>query len=82
MHRHHRPRCAGRAATGGLTSVLASWAILRKEPACAFIAGRASAIIDLDGGGHAGRKDDAGRHLIDMDADRDALGQAHPGKMG
>ena len=36
--------------------------------------GRASSIIDLNGGGHASRKDDARRHLIDMDADRDALG--------
>src|SRR5689334_25093088 len=37
-----------------------------------------SGFIDLDRGGHAGRKDDARWHLIDMDTDRDALGQAHP----
>src|SRR5690348_13117313 len=41
---------------------------------------RTSPIIDLDGGGHAGRKDDARRHFIDMDADWDALGKAHPGE--
>jgi hypothetical protein len=34
--------------------------------------------IDLDRGGHAGRKDDAWWHLVDMNANRDALGQAHP----
>jgi hypothetical protein len=39
-------------------------------------------IIDLNGGGHAGRKDDVRRDLINMDADRDALGQAHPGEDG
>jgi hypothetical protein len=33
---------------------------------------RASSIIDVDGRGHAGRKNDPRRHLIDMDADRDA----------
>ena len=33
---------------------------------------------DLDRGGHAGRKDDARWHLIDMNANRDALGQTHP----
>jgi hypothetical protein len=42
----------------------------------------ARSIIDLDGGGHAGGKDNAWGHLIDMDADRDALGQAHPGEDG
>src|SRR5215510_276070 len=42
----------------------------------------ASSIIDLNGGGHTGREDDARRHLIDMDADRDALGKAHPGEDG
>ena|SRR6516164_8013337 len=39
-----------------------------------------TSIIDLDRGGHAGRKDDARRYLIDMDANRDALSQAHPGE--
>src|SRR5262249_32634797 len=38
--------------------------------------------IDLDGGGHAGHKDDARRHLIDMHTDRDSLGEAHPGEDG
>jgi hypothetical protein len=36
--------------------------------------------VDLNCGGHAGRKDDIGGHLIDMDANRDALGQAYPGE--
>src|SRR6516165_4233288 len=35
-------------------------------------------ILYVDGGCHAGRKNDARRHLIDMDADRDALSKAHP----
>src|SRR5205823_9791761 len=47
---------------------------------CISLGWRSSAVIDLDGGGHAGRKNDARRHLIDMDADRDALGQAYPGE--
>jgi hypothetical protein len=33
---------------------------------------------DLDRGGHAGRKDDSWWHLVDMNANRDALGQTHP----
>ena len=40
----------------------------------------ASSIIDLNGGGHAGRKNDTGRSLIHMDADRDPLRQAHAGE--
>src|SRR6266853_1159388 len=36
--------------------------------------------IDLYGGGQSGREDDALRHLIDMDAHRNALCQAHPGE--
>jgi hypothetical protein len=43
---------------------------------------RPTLIVDLNCGGHAGRKDDIGRHLIDMDANRDALGQAYPGEDG
>jgi hypothetical protein len=41
-----------------------------------------NSIIDLNRGGHSGSKDHAGGHLIDMDADLDALGQAHPVKIG
>src|SRR6266568_6303886 len=36
--------------------------------------------IDLHRASHAGRQDHAFRHLIDMDAHRDALGQPHPGE--
>jgi hypothetical protein len=36
-----------------------------------------SSIVDLNGGGRAGRKHDAWRHLIDLDPDRDALGPGH-----
>ena len=43
-----------------------------------FVTPRAVPIVDLDRGGHAGRKNDARRHLIDVDADRNALGQSHP----
>ena len=43
---------------------------------------RPTSIVDLNCGGHAGRKDDIGGHLIDMDANRDALGQAYPGEDG
>src|SRR5262249_21253084 len=43
---------------------------------------RASPIIYLDGSGHAGCKHDAGRHLIDMHANRDALRETHPRKGG
>ena len=43
---------------------------------------RLTSIVDLNGGGHAGRKDDIGGHLIDMDANRDALGQAYPREYG
>ena len=43
---------------------------------------RPSSIVDLNCGGHAGRKDDIGGYLIDMDANRDALGQAYPGEDG
>jgi hypothetical protein len=41
---------------------------------------RARSIIDLNGGRHARRENDVGRHLIDMDADWDTLSQAHPGE--
>src|SRR5262249_23071071 len=43
---------------------------------------RTSSIIDLNSGSHTGRKDDARRHLVNMDTDRDALGKAHPGEDG
>src|SRR5712671_4211581 len=43
---------------------------------------RPTLIADLNVGGHAGRKHDIGGHLIDMDANRDALGQAYPGEDG
>ena len=35
--------------------------------------GRAGSIVDLNGGRHPGREDDARRHFVDMDAHRDAL---------
>src|SRR5262249_23642530 len=42
-------------------------------------AGRGAApIIYLDGSRHAGRKDDARRHLIDMHANRNALRETYP----
>src|ERR1700692_2429396 len=37
---------------------------------------------DLDRGGHASRKDDTSWHLIDMDTNRNALGQTHPREDG
>src|SRR6266403_5074184 len=43
---------------------------------------RTYSIVDFNRGGHASGKDDVGRHLIDMDANRDALGQAYPGENG
>src|SRR6267142_1908095 len=43
---------------------------------------RPTSIVDLNGSGHARRKDDIGGHLIDMDANRNALGQAYPGEDG
>src|SRR3954451_12846200 len=53
------------------------------QTACAHSLGwRPTSIVDLNGGRHAGRKDDIGRHLIDMDTNRDALGQAYPGEDG
>src|SRR3984893_7235785 len=36
--------------------------------------------INLHGGRHPGRKDHALRHLIDVDAHRNALGKAYPGE--
>src|SRR5271169_5366132 len=36
--------------------------------------------IDLHGRGHPSRQDHTLRHLIDVDAHRNALRQAHPGK--
>jgi hypothetical protein len=44
------------------------------------LASRAVPNVDLNRGGHAGRKDGVWGHLSDMDADRDALGQAYPRK--
>ena len=35
---------------------------------------------DVNGGGHAGSKDYASRNVVDLDADRNALRQLHPGK--
>src|SRR6476469_6580786 len=52
------------------------------QQACASLGWRTISIVDLNCGGHAGRKDDIGGHLIDMDANRDALGQAYPGEDG
>src|SRR5271156_2744467 len=46
------------------------------------LARRRTSIVDLNRAGHAGRKNDIGGHLIDMDANRDALGQAYPGEDG
>jgi hypothetical protein len=43
---------------------------------------RSSSIIDLNGGGHTCHKNDTRRHVIDRDAHRDALRQAHPGEDG
>src|ERR1700756_3681759 len=43
---------------------------------------RTNSIVDFNRGGHASGKDDVGRHLIDMDANRNALGQAYPGEDG
>src|SRR5262249_18025795 len=48
----------------------------------ALTAGRTGAIIDLDGGRHAGGKHDARRHLVDVDPHRDALGEVDPGEDG
>lgn len=36
--------------------------------------------VDVDGGGQAGSKDYASRNVVDLDADRNALRQLHPGK--
>src|ERR1700761_218811 len=38
----------------------------------------AQPVIDLDGGGHTGCQHDVRRHFVDMNADGDTLGQAHP----
>jgi hypothetical protein len=35
-------------------------------------------ILYFNGGGHAGREDDARRYFIYMNTDRDALGETHP----
>src|SRR3981189_2794466 len=43
---------------------------------------RTNSIVDFNRGGHSSGKDDIGGHLIDMDANRDALGQADPGEDG
>src|ERR1700760_1632869 len=39
---------------------------------------RAHPVVDLGGGGHAGGQDDGRRYVIDMNADGDTLGEAHP----
>src|SRR6476469_7987595 len=52
------------------------------QQACASLGWRTISIVDLNCGGHAGRKDDIGGHLIDMDTNRDALGQAYPSEDG
>src|SRR5262245_46487950 len=52
------------------------------EPSLVSGVGRACSIIYLDGSGHASCKHDAGRHLIDMHANRDALRKTHPRKDG
>src|SRR5262249_42927596 len=44
------------------------------------VVGSGSPIIYLDGSCHAGCKHDAGRHLIDMHANRDALRETYPRK--
>src|SRR6202030_646905 len=36
--------------------------------------------FDFDGCGHPGSKDDVGRHLIDVDSNRDALSKTYPGE--
>src|SRR6476646_9352504 len=66
------------------TSVLASCAAGRKRSNRGphSPGWRPTSIVDLNRGCHAGRKDDIGGHLIDMDANRDALGQAYPGEDG
>ena len=43
---------------------------------------RTTSILYVNGRCHAGRKDDARRHLIEMDPDGDALGKPHPGEDG
>src|SRR6516225_10547248 len=43
---------------------------------------RTTSILYVNGRCHAGRKDDPRRHLVDMDADRNALGKPHPGEDG
>jgi hypothetical protein len=37
-------------------------------------------ILYFNGSGHAGREDDARRYFINMNTDRDALGETHPGE--
>src|SRR5262249_11058660 len=41
---------------------------------------RANSVRDLDGSRHTGSKDHSRGNLIDMDADRNALSEAYPGK--
>jgi hypothetical protein len=52
------------------------------DKSLASLGWRSSSIMDLHCGSHASRKDDIGRHLINADANRNALGQAHPGEDG
>src|SRR5260370_40229495 len=40
---------------------------------------RPSSIVDLNCGGHAGRKGDSGGHPIDVGANPNAVGPTHPG---
>jgi hypothetical protein len=37
--------------------------------------------MDINGGRHTGRKNDVRWHLINVDANRDTLGQAYPSEM-
>src|SRR5580704_2885332 len=53
---------------------MASWRIAAKSGN----ASRPGSWIDLHGGCHPGREDNALRHLVDMNAHRNALGKAHP----
>src|SRR3984893_11123190 len=56
-------------------------ALTRRSASLASSLGlRPGAVIDLHGGRHPGRKDHALRHLIDVDAHRNALGKAYPGE--
>src|SRR5229473_7971054 len=53
---------------------------IHPDLAAAAKRGSSPSRIDLHGASHAGRQYHAFRHLIDVDAHRDALGQPHPGE--